>query len=77
MLKRASRSAAAVTNRKPRAQPRRPSGASPHANDRIAGAMPNEIDVGQRVELHAELAGGAGHARDAAVEHVEHDGECR
>ena len=29
-------------------------------------------DVGQRVELHAELARRAGHARDAAVEHVEH-----
>ena len=31
-------------------------------------------DVGQAVELAAELAGGPGQARDAAVQHVEHDG---
>ena len=35
--------AAAVRNRKPAAHPRRPSGCSPHENDRIAGAMPNEM----------------------------------
>ena len=31
--------------------------------------------VGQRVELHAERARRAGHPRDPAVEHVEHEGE--
>src|SRR5262249_46782061 len=30
-------------------------------------------DVGKGVELEAEVAGGIGHSRDAAVEHVEHD----
>ena len=43
MLKRASRSAAAVTNRNPTAQPSRPSGSRPHWNASIAGAMPNEM----------------------------------
>ena len=42
MLKRASRMAAAVTNRNPAAQPSRPSGCSPHENDRMAGAIPND-----------------------------------
>ena len=32
--------------------------------------------IGERIELHAEFARGPGHARDAAVEHVEHDGEA-
>ena len=43
MLKRASRTAAADTKRNPAAHPIRPSGSSPHLNDRIAGATPNEI----------------------------------
>ena len=43
MLNRASRKAAAVTNRNAAAHPKRPSEASPHWNDRIAGAMPNEM----------------------------------
>ncbi len=42
MLKRASRTAAAATNRKPAAHPMRPSGCSPHANDSTAGATPND-----------------------------------
>ena len=33
-------------------------------------------DVRERVELDAELARRAGHPRNAAVEHVEHDGEA-
>ena len=73
MLKRARRIAAAATNRNPAAQPSRPSEASPHAEgqDRRRDAEGN--DVGQRVELDAEFAGGARQPRDAAVEHVEHD----
>ena len=43
MLKRASRIAAAVRNRKPASQPYRPSGWSPQENARIAGAIPNEM----------------------------------
>ncbi len=43
MLNRASRIAAAATNMKPAAQPRRPSACRPHENDRMAGAMPNEM----------------------------------
>ena len=43
MLKRASRTAAAATKRKPTAHPSRPSGSSPQLNDRMAGATPNEI----------------------------------
>ena len=42
-MKRASRIAAAVRNRNPASHPSRPSGWSPHENERIAGAMPNEI----------------------------------
>ena len=38
--------------------------------------MPNEMMSAMRVELDAELAGGAGQPRDAAVEHVEHDREA-
>ena len=36
----------------------------------MAGATPKVIDVGQRIEFFAEIAAGAGHARDAAVESV-------
>jgi hypothetical protein len=43
MLKRARRTAAAATNKKPAAQPSRPSGCSPHENTMIAGATPNEM----------------------------------
>ena len=32
--------------------------------------------IGERIELHAEIARRAGHARDAAVEHVEHHGDA-
>ena len=37
--------------------------------------MPKVSDVGERVELAAELALRAGDARDAAVEAVEHRGD--
>ena len=43
MLKRASRSAAAVTKRNAAAHPRRPSVLRPHANVSTAGAIPNEM----------------------------------
>ena len=36
----------------------------------MAGATPKVIDVSQGVEFSAEIAAGAGHARDAAVEAV-------
>ena len=40
-----------------------------------AGRDAEGDDVGQRIELLAEVAGGVGHAGDAAVERVEGDGE--
>jgi hypothetical protein len=43
MLNRASRIAAALTNTNPEKVPSRPSGDRPHANERIAGATPNEM----------------------------------
>ncbi len=40
------------------------------------GSDAESDDVGERVEFAAELAFGVGHARDAAVERVEGDGEA-
>ena len=48
---------------------------SPHPGEHGGGHAEGD-DVGQRVQLAAEVAGGAGHARDAPVEHVEDDGEA-
>ena len=76
MLNRASRSAAAATNRNPTAHPRRPSGCSPHENDRIAGAMPNEITSASESSSMPKSLDGSGHPRDAPVEHVEHHREA-
>ena len=76
MLKRASRIAAAVTNRNPAAQPRRPSGWQSPRERQNRRRDAERDHVGQRVELDAEVARRAGQPRDAAVEHVEHDGEA-
>ncbi len=40
-----------------------------------AGRHAEGDDVGQRIQFLAEIAGGIGHARDAAVERVEGNGE--
>ena len=76
MLKRARRSAAAVTNRKPTAQPEPAERRQAPRKRENRRRHAERDDVGQRIELHAELAGRAGHPRDAAVEHVEHDREA-
>ena len=41
-----------------------------------AGRDAEGDDVGERVELLAEVAGGVGHAGDAAVDAIEEDGEA-
>ena len=66
----------AATNRKPAAQPRRPSGFESPRERQDRRRDPERDDVGERVELQAELAFRAGQPRDAAVEHVEHEGEA-
>ena len=76
MLKRASRMAAAVTNRKPAAQPETAERRQPPREREDRRGDAERDDVGERVELHAEVARRAGQPRDPAVEHVEDDREA-
>ena len=61
-------------------EPRRPSQTPERVEsprERQNGRRETERNhIGQRVELEAELARGAGHARNPAVEHVQHDGDA-
>ena len=76
MLKRARRSAAAVRYRKPTAQPEAAEREQSPLKREHRGRHAERDQIGERIELHAEVAGRAGHARDAAVEHVEHHGHA-
>ena len=87
MLKRASRDAPAIRNRKQMNAARLQQVLAQLIVDREgqkmespdigeqAGRNAEGDDVGQRIELFAELAGRVGHTRDAPVERVEGDGE--
>jgi hypothetical protein len=75
MLKRASLTAAAATNRNPAAHPIRPRMKSPLKRQN-RWRDPEGHDVGERVELEAEGTGRSRQARDPSVEHVEHEREA-
>jgi hypothetical protein len=71
MLKRASRIAAAVTVDESRGPANPPELREPPRKRQHRRREAERDDVGERVELQAEGAGGVGHPRDPPVEHVE------
>ena len=74
-LKRASRSPAQIANTIAAIQPRLPSGLQAPVEQDQAGRDAEVDEIDKAVELGAEARGALDHARDAAVDRIEHRGE--